>query len=133
MIWHLEHGLPEMVINKMNQGLFLPFCHFCSQKASSLKVPLCTFFTRLPVSPISFLPNSTMRYSCDGFTSLCRILSTDGVNEPGPKIYIKLSCDHTLHTSPEFLQHVEDSDVASVPSTLADYRKQIDDLSDDDL
>ena len=27
-IQHPEHGLPEMIINDMNQGLFLTFCLF---------------------------------------------------------------------------------------------------------
>ena len=74
-----------------------------------------------------------MRYSCDGFTSLCHILHTDDEDGSSPKIFIKLRCGRTLHTSPEFLQNVDDLDVASVSSTISKFRKQVDTLSDADL
>ena len=73
-----------------------------------------------------------MCYSCDGFTSLCRILSVDDAINHAPKLLIKLTYGGILYTSLEFLQHVEDHDVASVPSTLSQYRKHLDLISVDD-
>ena len=74
-----------------------------------------------------------MRYFCDGFTPLCHILRTEDADGVNPRVFIKLKCGRTLDTSPEYLQHVADPDVASVPSTISEFRKQISSLSDEDL
>ena len=125
-ILHPVHGLPEMVINNSVSGIFSTFCHYISHGASLARVHFCTFATASSPHNI-FIPHLVWQYSWDGFTSSCQILHT--VDAPGfsPQIVIKLLCGRILHTSPEYLQHMEDPDVAS------NFWKEVNLLSDDDL
>ena len=132
-IQHPIHGLPERVINDSNSGIFSTFCHFCSAQASGLWAHFCSYSTRAKSVSSIYAPHSVMRYSCDGYTSPCQIIHVDNEDGVSPVISIKLQCGRILRTSPEHLQHLADPDVASVPSTVAEYQKQVDSLSDEDL
>ena len=131
-ISHPVHGLPEMVINESASGIFSTFCHFISHGASSARAQFCSFTTKSSSHNI-FVPHSVWRYSRDGFTSPCQVLRMADSEGVSPQIVIKLQCGRVLHTSPEFLQHMEDPDVALIPSKVSQFRKEVDLLSDDDL
>ena len=131
-ISHPIHGLPEMVINDSASGIFSSFCHYISHGASSARVHFCTFATTSRSHNI-FIPHLVWRYSRDGFTSSCQILHTVDAQGFSPQIVIKLQCGRVLHTSPEYLQHMEDPDVALIPAKVSEFRKKVDLLSDDNL
>ena len=122
-----------MVINDTVSGIFSTFCHHCLQHASSTRVHFCSYATRTCTHTSILAPDSVLRYSRDGFTSSCRILRVDEEDGVSPCIFIKMKCGRTLYTSPEHLQHLHDPDVASVPSTVDDFRQQVASLSDEDL
>ena len=122
-----------MVINDTDAGIFSSFCHFCLSQASWSRVQFCAYASRdLPASS-RFILNSLMRYSRDGFTSPCHIFCTEDADGVNPRVFIKLKCGCTLDTSPKYIQHVADPDVASVPSTTSEFRKELASLSDQDL
>ena len=132
-IQHPVHGLPEMVINDTKAGIFSTFCHFCAMGASTNRVHFCSYATNVESPSLPLVPQSILRYSRDGFTSPCRILRVDYADGVSPRIFIKLQCGRTLYTSSEHLQHLGDPDIASVPSKVDDFWKQVDSLSDEDL
>ena len=122
-----------MMINDTNADIFSMFCDYCSSIASQSRAHFCSYASRDPSIPSLFIPNSIMRYSCDGFTSACRILRTEDVDGVNSSVFIKLKCGRILDTSPEHLQHIADPDVALVPSKPADFREHFASLSDADL
>ena len=116
-------GLPEMVINDTVSGIFSTFCHHCLQKASSAWVNFCSYAASASSDSSILVPDYILRYSYDGFTSSCRVLRVDDVDGVSPCVFIKFKCGRTLFTSSEHFQHPLDPDIASVPSTLDDFRK----------
>ena len=132
-IQHPVHGLPEMVINDTNASIFSMFCNYCSSKASQSRAHFCSYAWCDPSVPSFFIPNSLMRYSCDGFTSACRILRTEDVDGVNPRVFFKLKCGCILDTSSKHLQHIVDPDIALVPSKPADFWERLASLSDADL
>ena len=132
-IQHPIHGLPEMVINDTDAGIFSTLCHFCAKGASKYWVQFCSYATIVESQSLPLVPQSILRYSFDGFTSPCRILSVEDVDGVSPRNFIKLQCGRTLYTSLENLQHLSDPDITSVPSKVDDFRTQVDSLSDEGL
>ena len=132
IIQHPVHGLPEMVINDTDAGIFSTFCHFCARGASTSQVQFCSYAMNVGSQSLSLAPQSILRYSWDSFTSPCQILRVEDEDGVSPRIFIKLQCGRTLHKSLEHLQHLRDLDIASVPSKVDDFCKQVDSLLRED-
>ena len=92
----------------------------------------CPTKSLLTSSP-SFYVGETLRCSRDGFTSLCRVVSLDQLDDPAPLITIKLTCGRVLDASTTFLQHPLDPDIACVPIDKDDYSRELPNLHSDDL
>ena len=115
-------------------GLFNAFCQFCESATSSVRAQCCSFATTVgDVSSPRFLLSAVMRYSKDGFTSPCAVVQTVDPSIPDSKFLIKLRCGRILETSPEFLHHPRDPDIASIPSTVPTFRRELDNISEIDL
>ena len=137
-IVHPSHGLPELVINDDAPGLFTVFCDFWGTRASSLRAQYCSFNTHQNTvsssAPFPSIPlASVMRYSKDSFTSPCTVLQSVNPMDPDSKFTIKLKCGRVLQTTQEFLHHPADPDIAAIPSTVPDFRRELENISDSDL
>lgn len=82
---------------------------------------------------LAYRPGDILRYSRDGLTSLCKVVSTKDAITSHPMIKINLTCGRVFDASPSFLQHPSDPDIACVPLQPDDYRHALPDLSQDDL
>lgn len=133
-IIHPSHGLPEMVVNDDLPGLFNAFCQYCEAVESSLRAQYCSFAsTAGDVLSPSFPLSVVMRYSKDGFTSPCTVLQTVDPSILDSKFLVKLNCGRILEASPEFLHHPDDPDIASIPSTIPTFWRELENISDLDL
>ena len=131
---HPSHGLPEMVVNDDLPSLFSALCQYCSSSASSLRAHYCVFRVASgDVSSPSFPLSAVMRYSKDGFTSPCAILKSVDPAKPDSQFLLKLQCGRILESSPEFVHHPDDPDIAAIPSTVPNFRREFDNVSDLDL
>ena len=124
---HPKHCLPEMAVNE-GYSSFRSFCTFCTSSASALRQPFSLFYTACATDTSSpshevFPIGCKSRYSRDGFTSRCTILSTPSDASLSPIYSIKLTCGRVLTTPSTFLHHIDATDVACVPQTSEDYAR----------
>ena len=87
----------------------------------------------LPTASLTFCVGEILRYSRDGFTSLCRVVSLNQLNEKAPLVKIKLTCGRVIDASTTFLQHPLDPDITCVPLDRDDYSRELPNLNSDDL
>lgn len=134
-IQHPTHCLPELAVNE-GYTSFEKFCHFCSTKSASIRHPWSSYFsahTTIDNEPtiLQFKPGTKLRYSRDGYTSSCVVLESS-VSDPNV-INIRLYDGEELSTSPTFLQHIDDPDIACVPESPSDFVREVPMLDDEDL
>ena len=99
-----------------------------------MRAHYCTFRVASgDVSSPSFPLSAVMRYSKDGFTSPCTILKSVDPAKPDSQFLLKLQCGRILESSPEFVHHPDDPDIAAIPSTVPNFRRELENVSDLDL
>ena len=136
-IQHPHHCLPELSIND-GYSSFRKFCNYCSDASTSLRSRWSTFYsvhTNIleSHSSITFSEGDVLRYSRDGFTRKCKVLSVNENSDEENKYQIKLDSGRIFDTSSIFLQHLNEIDVACIPEKETDYEREIPRLSPEEL
>ena len=81
-----------------------------------------------------FVLGEILRYSRDGFTSHASVWSVKKNTSTLITTYtIKLKCGRVLETTKEFIQHLDDPNIAKIPLNHKEYFNEIHNFSPSDL
>lgn len=137
-IQHPGHCLPELPVNE-GYSSFRTFCNYCVETSNTLRTQWSSYYsvhTNISgdsFSTVHFNEGETLRYSRDGFTCECKVMSRAEDLAGKFKYAVKLSGGRVLETTKPFLQYLDDVDVACIPEKEHDYTREIPTLSKEDL
>lgn len=137
-IQHPEHCLPELPVNE-GYSSFRTFCNYCVETSTDLRTQWSSYYSvHTNVSNDSFSTSTfnegeILRYSRDGFTCECKVISKSADSAGEVKYMIKLAGGRVFETMKPFLQCLDDVDIACIPEKEHDYAREIPTLSKEDL